>query len=362
MEKPAQTREEPMFTLTALSCIPLALAAPVPKPAAYTPVAAATVKEYKALGFEAGVYRRDCFWWLFVPEPVEPIQGDIPAFRTETMPAVKLPAVTVPFGLCFDWSDFNDDDFKQIAHLDQLTVLSLRKAPVKTIPVELPRKLTDLDLFETPLEAGALDKLVKLDALQFLNLDCANVNDDWLARCAGFKQLTSLSVGRKGVTDAGMKHVAGMQNLEFLDASRSSLTDEGWAAIGGMKRLKYLVAIKTELTDRGLAEICKCQTLTSLQLAETNVTGKGVNALPNLEWLFLDRSRVDDDGLRSVFACKRLTALSLRHTIVSDRSLAGIGGLDRLEDIDIRGTKISPVGERWLKKTLPKCAVHVDER
>jgi hypothetical protein len=66
---------------------------------------------------------------------------------------------------------------------------------------------------------------------------------------------------------------------------------------------------------------------------------------------------VDDDALTMLYRFRELCSLDLRDTQITDAGVRHIAALGRLEELDIRGTRITADGLQELRKALPNCAI-----
>ena len=110
-----------------------------------------------------------------------------------------------------------------------------------------------------------------------------------------------------------------------------------------------------------MAHLAKLSRLNRLFLYGTEVTDKGLvhlGKLSSLESLCLDETRISDEGMSNLKGLVQLEVLHLRSRLpVSDTSIPVIVRFEKLRELKVQGTKITPEGLERLKRKLPDCRI-----
>lgn len=101
------------------------------------------------------------------------------------------------------------------------------------------------------------------------------------------------------------------------------------------------------VTVETLRRVGLLRELTDLSLEGTATNDAGLaelGGLERLEWLNLFRTGVGDEGLKTIGKLESLRRLPLGETGVTDAGLVHLAGLSRLEYLGLRGTRVSDAG------------------
>jgi hypothetical protein len=196
-----------------------------------------------------------------------------------------------------DASKWTDDDFRLIAGLRHLKMLSLSNG----------------------LNDDRLAQLAALAELEYLQTNLADVTDAGLKPLA---QLTSLKVIKffhpgKAFTGAGLAQLASLPNLASVTVAGSlAFNDDGLAAVAKLTRLKEFRTWHAGGTDEGVRKLRDLKNLQSLYLGQrlsyklpacpTDATIAILAEMQSLESLQLDETRFTFAALQQL---KRLPAL-----------------------------------------------------
>ena len=135
--------------------------------------------------------------------------------------------------------------------------------------------------------------------------------------------------------------------LYSLDIHRMELRDRHLAPVGRLSGLRRLFLSRTPgLGDAALDHVCGLWALKSLTLDHTSVSDAGLPALGRLhalQDLDLAHSRVAAD-LSPLAGLRALRRVDLAHTLVDDEAVRGLAVLPRLEELIVRGTRVTPRG------------------
>ncbi|HEV3383989.1 MAG TPA: sigma-70 family RNA polymerase sigma factor [Gemmata sp.] len=361
----------------------------------FQPIDAATIAAYKKLGARVGRFAyTPAEFFRFSGGDDEATKG-LPgfAFRELTDGKVpKLPAVSVPFGLCFADrkpldSGVGDEGMKELKDLKNLTVLDLTDTLVTDEgmkELKVLRSLTSLNLGSTKIGNEGMKELKELKNLRHLILQGSQVMDEGLKEVKELKNLTALflnltRVGDEGMSelkelknlstlylgftqvgDAGLAELKNLKSLTQLDLMKTTVGDAGLKELRELKNLTHLNLFGTAVTNEGLAELKDLQNLTELDIAGTQVSDAGLKelkALKSLAWLDLLNTAVTDAGMKELKEIKTLTTLSLAGTGVTDAGLRELHDLKKLNSIELSNTKVTDEGVKDLKRALPNCLI-----
>jgi len=128
-------------------------------------------------------------------------------------------------------------------------------------------------------------------------------------------------------------------------SNRWDITDETLAILARCTHLRYLNVSRTKVTDTGLEALAELIHLESFVTSQ-NTTNKGaayLGGLSRLEELDLDGARVTDTGMNALSSLKRLRSLTLSNTRVTDTGLSALKNLQRLETL-VLGSGVSDAG------------------
>jgi len=206
-------------------------------------------------------------------------------------------ALTVP-----DGSQWTDADFRQIAELQHLKMLSLSKG----------------------LDDGRLSQLAALADLEYLQTNLAQVTDEGLKPLARLKNLKNLKFFHPGkeFTGAGLVHLGNLPNLESLTVAGSlAFNDDGMAAVTKLAGLKEFRTWHAGSTDEGVKKLKELKHLKSLHLGQrltykppacpTDATIAVLADMKSLESLQLDEARLTFTALRLLKQLPALKKLTL---------------------------------------------------
>lgn len=254
-------------------------------------------------------------------------------------------------------------------------------------------------------EAGITAPLGRLQALRFLVLDGARLDDPDLETLSRLEQLRGLELGRVRASPAGIGQLVRLSRLEHLvmkhgrltpahhrelgrlpalrslEVREARTTDADLIALAEAPRLESLVLhfafYAPEISDAGAEALSRISTLRALKLGSANqylprLGDRGMHQfarLEKLEALWLPRTRMTDAGLRVLATLVQLRSLAFDSDRVTDQGIAHLGALKRLHRLEIGRARLTaasvPVlarltslGELILRRTsLPASAV-----
>ena len=218
-------------------------------------------------------------------------------------------------------------------------------------------------LLDGPITDQGLRRLAGLEGVFGLSLF-------WHVRAltpTGLSALSALpNLGMVGCQDTlcddiAMQHLGALPSLRMLMAQGTVAGDEGFAALSRSRTLEHIWGRDSDnLGSRGFQALASMPTLRSVALSLAGVDHKALAALPSFPSLTaLVPMNVQDGAFRHVGACRRLERLwcmycrdtgdeatshlaALEHlrlyyagkTRITDRSLAVLGGIRSLEELE----------------------------
>lgn len=236
---------------------------------------------------------------------------------TETKGAVT----SVDAGDCSKWTE---EDFKQIAQLAHLKMLS----------------------FGPGLGDASLPLLSGLPELEYLSTNLSLITDDGMKGFAGFKSLKSLKFFHpcKAFSGAGLAQLAELPNFERLTVAGSlAFNDEGMAAVGKLTRLKEFRSWHAGQTLEGV---------------------KKLKDLPNLQQLTLGQrlaykppTTLSDETLAVLAEFKSLESLQLEEARLKREALLQLKKLPGLKKLILEGIDLPEADVERLREDLPKVEI-----
>lgn len=161
---------------------------------------------------------------------------------------------------------------------------------------------------------------------------------------------------RPGITQGYLEQVRGSKSLQELEFYGSPISSIGYDNIGAIPNLRELYFNQVNVCDDNLACFKNLTNLTKLTLENNSdrvqISDAGLvplGGMTRLEWLNLTGSRVTGQGLASLKALKKLRRLYLGWTQVDDAGLEVIASFPHLEVMELHQTKITDAGLARLK-------------
>jgi hypothetical protein len=157
--------------------------------------------------------------------------------------------------------------------------------------------------------------------------------------------------------------VALIKHFKQLDEADipGELSDADYQVISECTSLTQLHLSPCNVSAAQLSKIASLTNLRSLGLVDDNpITAEGIrNLLPltNLESLNLNTTRLERDAISVLSEFRSLRDLSLCYTNLHDKDIEQFAGLQKLESLDVRRTRITPSGFQRLKRLLPNCKI-----
>ncbi|MBL8808578.1 MAG: hypothetical protein JNM43_00255 [Planctomycetaceae bacterium] len=232
-------------------------------------------------------------------------------------------------------SQITDEHLKLFATMPELKTLSLGKTKITGSGLKdlnCP-KLRSLLLFDTPVTDAEVSQLPSLPALETLSLAGTAIDGTCLEKVSNYSALTALELHNTKVSDAAL------------------------APLSKLKALSRLELQDTAITDAGLQPLQDCPELYTLNLANTMVTDDGVIALTQKVQLFnlnLKGTGVTDKLIENLVgdASQKLCILRLKGTKLTSASVAFLGKLQTLEELDVRDTGLAESDVALLREGL----------
>ncbi len=244
-------------------------------------------------------------------------------------------------------------------------------------------------LVDGPFSDDGLAGLAGLEGVVDLDLfwHVSGITSEGFAHLVHLPNLMSLGCDGMLSDDAAMRHIAAMPRLRRLRAQEAVATDEGFIALSESRTIEFIWGRECpNFGSRGFIALSRMPSLRGLGIGCTNVEDEALSRLPEFPALQeLTPIGFRDEGFRHVGRCGRLERLTCMYcrdtgdaatehiaglklkyyyaglTQITDRSLAILGGMSSLEQIDLYECKgVTDAGLRFLAG-LPKLRqVHLD--
>ena len=245
---------------------------------------------------------------------------------------------------------------------------------------ELP-ELSVLDLSLTHITDQGMSEIKGLPGVTDLNLYFTEyITDEGIASIKDWKKLRKLNVHGTKVGDTGLEHIANIAAIESLNVGSTLMTDVGLERLTALTKLKELTMGGNELGDAGLQALRQMAGLTFLDLsgrqgtdknvwtiAMTEVGLEAVLTLPELKELRfgcvsigvgIEGAKFGEISMLSVTpkwvdkfkALTKLERLKLQGcNRIGDDSVAALGAMKSLKEVDLQGTGVTEKGTVALK-------------
>jgi Leucine-rich repeat (LRR) protein len=218
----------------------------------------------------------------------------------------------------------------------------LQKVPKLKIVWE-PPPLSERRIVELVRQVGGEVQLAKDAAMSEyyiseVNLPDNKATDEMLGWLRGLTRIKSLTAHSLLITDVGMAHISKLSSLEDLRIDSSQVTDDGLRQLSGLTKLRGIGLHGTKVTDAGLIHLKDMKDLEYVYVGETPVVGTGFGPL----------------------TLKSLRRIDISSAITDD-GLAGISGMDGLEELIIQAApdevRLTPMVMKAFKAKHPKAAI-----
>ena len=249
--------------------------------------------------------------------------------------------------------------------------------------------LTSLNLSLTRVTDQGMQELRNVPGIVDLDLRFAEfVTDEGIAAIKNWKHLRRLVLHGAKVSDTALDHIAGITTLETLDVGSVMLTDVSLERLTVLPHLKALSIGGNELGDAGLQALRQMPGLTFLDLSgrqgtdsnvwSINMSDVGLEAIVTLTQLrelrfgcnsigvgsegtrfaTVSAMNVTPGRLQKMKALTRLQRLKLEGCDRIDDEAAGIlATFPSLEEVDLKGTSVTPKGLAALRTARPKLRI-----
>jgi Leucine-rich repeat (LRR) protein len=194
---------------------------------------------------------------------------------------------------------------------------------------------------------------------------CSDAQLEELAKLTGLRHFVSRDAHR--LSDAGVARLAELAGLRSIYLAGSDLTDESFRVFGKLPQLERLHVARLRLSDAALSHLRNSARLRSLLLEDDlllrrdghrsggnsgGVTDTGMRALAglvNLEELDLRGSRITSNGAVELSGLTKLRVLILSESAyIADDALQHLAHLPNLEELRLNDTRVSSAGLQQL--------------
>jgi hypothetical protein len=185
------------------------------------------------------------------------------------------------------------------------------------------------------LDKRAMEGVLALHELEYLDLGQAGVTNKWLAKLGALPMLRSLDLWYTSFGDVGAEGLAESRSLEFLDVRKTKIGDAGLAALARIPSLRQLsVTAGASIPEGGIAALA--------------ATAQGLEALAIVRPAFTYQSSwIQQSTLDAIAARPSLRALSL-YGVVGDLRLDPLARLPHLEALNLGGNW-HRTGRSWME-------------
>ncbi len=201
------------------------------------------------------------------------------------------------------------------------------------------------------------------------------IEDSDLPRVAAWSELRSLDLAHTRITDVGFRGLKPLTRVEVLDLYYAEQTGDGVLAIvRNWRSLKRLNLRGTKVTDAGVAQLSEHPALESLDVGFSLFTDGGFESLttvPKLRELAVGGNKVTDVGINYVRLMPGLRRLDLSGTqrtdsgpwsvTLTDRGIDAIATLRQLEELNVRGAKLTSAGAAKLRALTALRALEIGD-
>ena len=244
-------------------------------------------------------------------------------------------------------------------------------------------------LIDGPFTNQGLAGLAGLEGVAELDLfwHVSGITTDAFAHLVQLPNLASLGCDGALSDDTAMRHIAAIPRLRKLRAQESVATDDGFAALSRSQTLEgFWGRVCPNFGSRGFVALSKMPALRSLGVGCKNVDDRALSTLPHFPTLReLTPIGMSDDAFRHVGRCGRLQRLTCMYcrdttdvatehiaglelkyyyaglTQITDRSLAILGGMSSLEQVELYECKgVTDAGLIFLAGLPRLREVHLD--
>jgi internalin A len=271
-------------------------------------------------------------------------------------------------GLDLRASWVTDADMRKVARMPGLTTLNLSLSRVTDQGMQELRNLTgivDLDLrFAEYVTDEGVAAIKNWKKLKRLDLHGTKASDTSLDHIAGIVSLETLDVGSVMLTDVGLERLAVLTNLKALTIGGNELGDAGLQALRQMPGLQFLDLSGRQGTDSNVWAVNMSDvgldaivTLTQLRELRFGCTSIGVGS-EGTRFATVSAMSVTPRRLEKMKALTKLQRLKLEGCDrIDDESVGLLTGFPSLEEVDLKGTAVSPKGVAALRAVRPKLRV-----
>ena len=153
--------------------------------------------------------------------------------RVVTTIACIFVAVTLQFAMDI-WTDYSTEARKGHELENMGAIVTMFYTGPNLVPEGLQpyfavfNRIAMVNCGECPgIENEALERLMGLEHLYYLDLHGTPIDDDGLRFLRGVPRLQILNLSQTKVTDAGLENLRGLENLEILIVEETMVTERG---------------------------------------------------------------------------------------------------------------------------------------
>jgi hypothetical protein len=222
--------------------------------------------------------------------------------------------------------------------------------------------LASADLSTTTLSAALLQALFETTQLVEIRLDFLPLSGEVLTEFAGghgLEHLVTLWLTGTSVTDGDLNAFQNLKAIQHLALKSTPITNNALATLATFAKLTHL-HLPRQINDHGLEGLSKSKSLIELDLSYSSITNDGlafIQAMPQLETLYVNDTAISDNGLVHLKGHPGLKVLFLNGTKITDKGLEELVAVENLNHLELRDTTATEIGAARLKGKLKDCAV-----
>lgn len=156
----------------------------------------------------------------------------------------------------------------------------------------------------------------------------------------------SLADEEDGMCDRVLKYVPHFKNLQRLNVDRSETTDAGLNQLKDMPALTGISCFLSSVNGSCFKQLATLPSITEISMPRCQLDQRNLvylSKMHRLNSLNVENGHIDELGMKYLSQCPELVFLTLRgNKKVDDQNLKYLLPLKKLQEIDLRGTAVTP--------------------
>jgi hypothetical protein len=225
------------------------------------------------------------------------------------------------------------------------------------------RSIRSLNLYDTSVDDDFLSEVSAAGSLHSLHVSSDLITDAGVMSVLQNCRMTSLLLdGVPKVTDHAIEAIVACKSITELYLAGTAITDQSFGLLKQLPHVRALVIGNTAITDDGIRALAS-KTVDLVSFENCQIQGEGFCTWKHDgKMSFYGRgSSLNDKGFAA--ACRsfpRMWNLIISETDVGDDGVKALAGQDPTS-LKVDGSKISPMGVRWIIDNLRVHGLEVDE-